>query len=599
MKRRTLLLRLLRFWLSGMLVLILHEFLAEGTGLGERPALAGFLPLAAAYFPGCVFPGRKRGWLLLPPACAGALFLSAAVTGIPVTLSLHTVFLALDAALFFLLGRNRGEAWPSALGLPAAGFSLLTCGILSWRGRTAAFPGLCAVLVLVFWLLDRHREGMESGLHNAPGEAPMPYPRGHRRKNLLLILLFFGVCLGIAAIPALEKGADRLWSAAVSGTKELAGAVAAGVRERAEAPLAGTPAPTPSPTPTPEPVELPEEEAPQRAGRDLQTVFRAVFILAGVLALVALAYLYRKTGGAGISPRELWRRLKRLFREKGEETPYVDQVEKLRPWRDLTEAPRAQIRARLRRARKRRLRLEELPDDRSRVRHAYGEVAASPSGVPLTPAMTPSEVGAAYHSEPIRELAEQYNLARYAPDAELSPEAGVAAASALRELRILEKRQAARRSRARTGTRDDSGVPAVRGGRETARKPVPEQIGPAGTAEALSAILPAAPVWLPFADVWDNLRCAAGSRAAALQAAELAGLDRELLRSKPRSLTPEQQWLAVMARSLAAGAGEWEADLSLLDPAAAQRVAGALERAAERAGVRITLTGEAPENNTA
>ena len=44
---RRILLYFLRLCLCMILAVILHEFLAEGIGLGERPALMDFLPLLA------------------------------------------------------------------------------------------------------------------------------------------------------------------------------------------------------------------------------------------------------------------------------------------------------------------------------------------------------------------------------------------------------------------------------------------------------------------------------------------------------------------------------------------------------------------------
>ena len=146
MRRQKLLLQGLRLCLSGMLALILHEFLGEGIGLGERPELLGFLPLLIGYLAGGLFPGKRYGWLLLLPVCGAALWLQTLLTGIPLSLSVNTGLISMDAVLLFILGWSRTEAWPAALGLPAVGLCLLTCAILSWRGEEAAFPGLCAVL---------------------------------------------------------------------------------------------------------------------------------------------------------------------------------------------------------------------------------------------------------------------------------------------------------------------------------------------------------------------------------------------------------------------------------------------------------------------
>lgn len=578
---RRILLYFLRLCLCMMLAVILHEFLAEGIGLGERPALMDFLPLLACYGAGCVFPGKKRGWLLLLPACAGSVCLQALISGVPPALSVKAGLLVMDAVLLFLLGWSRKEAWPSALGLPAAGFSLLTCGILSWRGRSAAFPGLCAVLVIVIWLLDMHREGMETGLHNAPGETPMPYPRGLRWKNWLLIILFLGLSLGLAAVPFLQDGADWLWESAVSGTKDLTSDMAAKLREKIDQPPAETPSPTPSPSPSPTPEPEPEEDLPEEG---IPPVLRYGWIIAAILLIAALLYLWRKGGKTGFSLRKLGERLKRLFRESGQDVPYVDEVEITRPWKSLTTQVKENVITRVRKARRKRIRLEDLPDDRMRIRYVYRELVRSPAGVKLNPAMTPTEVGAAYGSEPIRDLAEAYNIVRYAPATEVSRDAGSIAAAAMKELPTAARQASRNRGRMRDRPKSKStGAEQI---------PVPGTIRDLGVLPsdpeatdadpATLAILPAAPVWLPFATVWENIRCAAKDRAAALRAAELVGLPKETLRKSPKTLTDEQKWLSVVARSLAAGAGRWEADLSALEPEAADRIGETLKRLARQ-----------------
>ena len=589
MRRQRFLPGVLRLCLSSMLALTLHEFLAEGLGLGPRPKLLSFLPLMACCIVGSLFPGKKHGWLLLPPVCGAAVWLQMLITGIPLSLSVNTGLVSVDAVLLFILGRSRTEAWPSALGLPAVGFSFLTCAILSWRGQSAAFPGLCAILGIVVSLLDMHQEGMEAGLHNAPGEAPMPYPRGLRWKNWLLIALFLGVSLGIAAVPVLRTGADYLWGGAVSGTKVLTGRIAASLREKADQPPAETPSPTPSPSPSPTPEPEPEEDV---LVEGIPPALRYGWIFVAILLFAALLYLWRRGGKTGFSLRKLGEWLKRLFRESGQDVPYVDEVEKLRPWKSLTDPVKDNVIARVRKARRKRINLSDLPDDRQRIRFVYRELIRSPAGVKLSPAMTPTEVGAAYGSEPIRELVSEYNFVRYSPRSEVSRDAGGIAASALKELQSAARKQALRRSHTEDRAKKPNGAK---------QKTAPDSVRDAGELPgslavsdrdlAPPAILPAAPVWMPLANVWENVRCTARDRAAALRAAELAGLPAELLRVCPKTLTLEQQWLAAVARSLAAGAGSWDADLSALEPEAAERISVLLQRLSREEGIRVALHG--------
>ena len=584
MRRRQVFPWVLRLCLSGMLAAILHEFLAEGVGLGERPELIGFLPLLLSYLVGGLFPGRRAGWLLLLPACAGAVALRALVPGVPLSISPEMGLASLDAVLLFLLGRSQRKAWPSALGLPAVGLCLMTCAIRSWRGQDTVFPGLCGALMCLIRLPDMHREGLEAGLHNAPGEEPMPYPKGLRRKNWLLLALFLAVSLGFAAIPGLQNGADRLWGTAVSGTKEWTEGVAARLRENAEETPVPSPSPTPSPTPAPTPEPKPEK-APMRESDP--PALRYGRILAVLLLAAALAYLWRKSGKSGFRLRELWERLKRLFREKEPEETYVDEVEKLRPWKSPTDPAREGVIARVRRARRRRVRLSDLPDDRTRIRFVYRELLRSPLRTRLRPAMTPSEVGTAVQSGPVRELVGSYNVARYAPGTARPGDAGRIAAAALKWVRS-EGRKAVRErawqeSRAEPKKRGPAPDEA-----ETGRE-VPAFHGAADMEN--EAVFPAAPLWLPFGDVGENIRCAARDSAAAREAAALAGLPEGLLRADPKTLTKERQWLVIIARYLAARPEGWEADLSALGAADAAYVSEALTGISDREGIRISIMG--------
>ena len=585
---RRILLWVLRLCLCMMLAVIFHEFLAEGIGLGERPTLVGFLPLLISYVVGSVFPGKKRGWLLFLPACAASVCLQALFLGAPLALSAETGLLVIDAVLLFILGWSRNEAWPSALGLPAVGFSLLTCAILSWQGKASAFPGLCAVLVMVIWLLDMHQEGMEAGLHNAPGEVPMPYPRGIRWKNWLLITLFLGLTLGLAAVPFLQGGADWLWGNAVTGTKELTSSAATKLREKADQPPAETPAPSPSPSPSPTPEPEPEEGVPEEG---IPPALRYGWVVVATLFIAALLYLWRKGGKTGFSLRKLGERLKRLFRESGQDVPYVDEVEKIRPWKSLTDPAIESVITRIRKARRKRIRLSDLPDDRQRIRYVYRELIRNPAGVTLSPAMTPSEVGLAYQSEPIRELVTDYNIVRYSPQAEASQDAGIIAASAMKELRSAARKQAIHRSQLGGQTKDKPNGAKHKTSPGSARDAGETPVSLAASDADMDnlAILPAIPVWLPLASVWVNIRCAAQDKDAALRAAEVVGLPNELLHKSPNTLTEEQRWLVVMARSLAAGAGQWEVDISSLSHESSESVSTVLQQAATHAGIQVKM----------
>ena len=341
-------------------------------------------------------------------------------------------------AAVFLLGRLWRKKRAVPLCIPAFALCLITAFRLDRQGGDVTISGLCALLVLLGYLLSMHAQGMDDGLHNMPGERPMAWPRGVRGKNILMVLVFLGFALGLASIGAAQRVADRLLHAAVTRAESAYNEAAERIKTRTmpnPSPLpSGKPAPTPSPSPEPEPepTEEPEFVPVSPFMRALLTAFTFTSIPLAILALVGyLIYaLVRRGPGDRGGLLGLLTRLRRRERENGE--LYIEEQDKLRSWQSIRDSARRRLRPRRRAAQKKQFR--DLPDDPARVRYAWLCVQTSSGARKCGSGLTPRELGEALGAEEYRDLAEQYNLVRYAPGKPLAPNAGELAYAALRSL---------------------------------------------------------------------------------------------------------------------------------------------------------------------
>ena len=423
MKQLQLPARFLHLAVSLLLVLSLRCFVHDGLALGTAPARVWSLwPLLLAYAAGSVIPVNKHTLWLVFPVSGLCLFLQEH----PVTPGADAVLDVLSAAALFVLGRGWREGKGPGLAVPALGLYAFTALRQYLRGESTQRAGLLALLLALLYLLSSHAQGLQAGLHNMSGEAPMAWPKGVRAKNALMVLGFFALVLGLAAISPIQRGADQLFGGAVHGVRSISVNVSTGIKEQ----MMATPTPDPKPTParTPKPEE--EDEAYIPPSPWVRVFFLLVFVLpALLLAVVFLAFM----------PAELKKALFRLRRRRGrgrrEEAPPEDseeEQEKLRSWRDLLRSARKRMKLPLGPGR-RRLRYRDLTDDRQRIRFAYRELLRSPRGKALSPAMTPREVARELTGEAVQELVRQYDLARYAPGRPLAPNAAEIAARSLRK----------------------------------------------------------------------------------------------------------------------------------------------------------------------
>ncbi len=406
---------------SFLLVLSLRSFLLEGLALGTSPSVLSLWPLLPAYVSGSLLSGKKKGLFCLLPACALSLVLlqSFGSGGKP----------GLDgasAAGLFLLGWRRREGGGSALTIPMLGFCIYTALRLYLRGESTQAVGARTVLLLLSGFLLLHGQGLRAGLHNAPGEPPMPWPKGIRGKNALLVLLFFALVLGLAAITPVQRGAERLLQYTVNVAEDMN----IGIRKLVLTPRSPKPRPTPA-IPTPRP----QEDEDDWVAPPPSPLLGLVLIPGGImgalllLALILLPGELKKAALARIRKRAGTRR-----KAKDEPELYEEETEKLRDWKSLLKAARGWLHGGRQSGRKRR-RWQDLPDDRARVRFVWRQLQASPAGKKLGPALTPRELGKALGAGEYQALAKQYELARYAPDSPLSPEAKEISVQALRKLR--------------------------------------------------------------------------------------------------------------------------------------------------------------------
>ena len=427
MKRLQLPTRFLSLVHSLLLVLSLRSFFLEGLALGVSPGLPALWPLLPAYAAGSLLSGKKKGLFFLIPVCA----LSLLLLRLTLPSGGKPVLDGISAAALFLLGWKRREEVGTAFTFPMAALSAYTALRLYLRGESAQTVGLRTLLLLLAGLLLLHGQNLRAGLHNAPGETAMPWPKGVRGKNALLLLLFFSLVLGLASVPPLQHGAERLLRYTVTASVRLN----ADVRKLVRKPR--TPRPAPSPTPA---------QATQRPREDDWTVPTSpvvwVFaVLAGIMGLLLLIALILLPGEIRKALRSRVRKRTGRRRRQAEEPElYEEEEEKLQDWKSLLRAARKRLRGGGRRPGRRTLRWRDLPDDRARVRFAWRQLRASSAGGKLSPALTPREMGKALGGEAYQALAEQYELARYAPGSALAPEAQEIAARALRTLRRPTKK---------------------------------------------------------------------------------------------------------------------------------------------------------------
>ncbi len=425
MKRLQLPARLLHLAVSLLLVLTLRCFVHDGLALGNVPVRVWALwPLLLPYVAGSLIPVNKRTlWFVLPVSVLCLFLLEHPVAPGP-----DAALDLVSGAALFILGRGWREGKGIGLAVPALGLHAFTALRQYLREESTQRTGLLALTLLLLYLLCSHALGLKAGLHNMPGETPMAWPKGVRAKNTLLVIAFFALVLGLAAVSPVQRGADKLFSDAVQGVRSISVNVSTGIREQ----MMATPTPDPKPTPdrTTEPEDEDEGYIPPSPW--VKVFFLLVFVLpALVLAVVFLVFM----------PAELKKALSRLRKRWGrgrrEETPtedYEEEQEKLRDWRDLLHAARKRMKLPLGPGR-RKLRFRDLTDDRLRIRFAYRELLKSPRGRKLSPAMTPGEVADELDGEIVRELVRQYDLARYAPGRPLASDAAEIAARAIRRLK--------------------------------------------------------------------------------------------------------------------------------------------------------------------
>lgn len=370
--------------------------------------------------------------LLLSVSLAAALVL-AMLNFLLSCLALNLYISLGIAAVLFFLGRLWRPQRAVPLCIPAFGLCLVAAIRLDRRGGDTTVSGFCALLVLLGYLLSMHGQGLHEGLHNMPGEPAMDWPRGVREKNALLVLMFLSFALGLALLPGVERGAYRLVHSAAAWVETAAGDAAARFKKRAlvppTPPSGGKPRPSSTPEPEPEAEETPETPEAHVQPEEPEELTLPVWGFLFIPAVLSCAPVYLLFRG-------------RRSRETGQDPKlYEEEREKLRDWRSLLASARKRLRSPPRRKMKNRRRFRDFPDDRARVRYAWRILQASPAGRSRGPSLTPRELGAALGAEAYRALAEQYNLARYAPGKPLDPHAGDLAAAAMRDIRRRREKE--------------------------------------------------------------------------------------------------------------------------------------------------------------
>ena len=158
-----------------------------------------------------------------------------------------------------------------------------------------------------------------------------------------------------------------------------------------------------------------------------------ILLLIICVVFVLLAYGFAKEGRRGGGLRRLSEALRNMFKTR-QILEYEDDVERLTDLKTLLKERRQKLRKRIEKLRRRPQRMEDMPNDRMRVRFAYKSLLQSRRVGGWTPSATPAEVGAALETESLRTLTEHYNAARYDLEREVPPEFADQARTALRDM---------------------------------------------------------------------------------------------------------------------------------------------------------------------
>jgi hypothetical protein len=341
---------------------------------------------------------KKLDLVLLPAACIIACFPIA--LSLPMRNSLDGLYLATCCGMcvvLFFRGTKSAELFPSRLAMATIILLLAEVAIFSTQKDVNTMPfHICVLGTFFITLFHFNNASLQWGVHNAKGGSVMAVPASVRKKNIVMLVIFLVIALligNVSSIHSFLRAAVRAVLVFIWKIIEFFGGLG-------DDPV---PAQTPKPAETEDLSGYVEPDVPTNPIVPIFVTMLVVMFLIGVV----LVWHNRDAIVKGI---------KKLIRKNdvGQlDLDFEEDIERVFSLKDLLKKRRRSVRDFLNRLLKRPERIEDMPDNRMKVRFTYHallkKLGASKSGTPDTPLEVCERMG----EESIRELGVDYSYVRY------------------------------------------------------------------------------------------------------------------------------------------------------------------------------------------
>ena len=378
--------------------------------------------------------GRKK---IGVPACIGAVIVSAALMyflTFPARDVGHCLYMALGALLgiyLYVIGLRGDEAYPPKMAIITVAVLIIECLWFSRADREVALDiTALAGLTLGTFLLSMfsfNAASLASGLHNTGSGQKMKLPAGIRGKNMIMLTLFLIVGLAISFFKPLQSVFSFIVRIILS--------VVQWISNLSEEDTSGMSAgPTPTPTEYEEMAPAPDIPVVKPLQIAMYILMAAIIIITAIIIIAVIVGGNQKSKGAR-GERRRKRRSRR--RAETEESEFDDSVERLLDLRGFVRTRRNKLSERLKKLVRRPQKIEDMPDDRTKVRFAYYSLLRSNAGRSLSRSLTPLEVSSRQRAGELAGLASAYSAVRYD---EGSEPGGDETENAVRAMTVMRRR---------------------------------------------------------------------------------------------------------------------------------------------------------------